>query len=92
MILFLSGAAGMTGILFLLGITRGRFVRQKTWVVLWFSLSVVVAGFIVVSRFFPAPGCSSLALGLSLGYVVGIAIHTLGHFLEELRAKKPPSR
>ena len=82
----------MLGMLFILGITRGRFVNQKTWIVLWFSLSVMAAVFIFCSHFFLTARYSLLATGLSFGYVLGVTIHTFDHLLEELRTKKPPSQ
>ncbi len=58
MIPFIVGTLAMLVIVFLLGITRGRFVKQKSWVVIWFSLSVMLAGFILDFTFFPQ--CSLL--------------------------------
>jgi len=88
MIPFIVGALAMLGLLFLLGITRGRFVKQKPWVVIWFSLSVILAGFILISHFFLTTRYSHLAAGFAVGYVIGIAVHTFDHFREELRKNR----
>ena len=67
------------GCLFLVGITRGRWVSQKTCVILWSIASLVLALFLVVVFFVEDVVFSCCTLGGSLGYVIAVAVHTIRH-------------
>ena len=84
---FLVGFFVVLGCLFLVGITRGRWVSQKVWVFLWSTVSLLFAVFLCVS-FFLDETLLSYALGGSLGFVVAVAIHTIEHAIEETRKQR----
>jgi uncharacterized membrane protein YoaK (UPF0700 family) len=79
---FLIGFFVILGCLFLVGITRGKWVSQKTWVFLWLVVSVAFAVFLCIS--FILETSLSFALGGSLGFVIAVAIHTTGHAIREI--------
>jgi len=81
---FLIGFCVVFGCLFLVGITRGKWVSQKTWVFLWSTVSFLFAIFICVS-FVLETVFLSFALGGSLGFVIAVAIHTVQHAIKEVR-------
>jgi len=81
---FLVGFFVILGCLFLVGITRGRWVSQKVWVFLWSTVSLLFAVFLGVS-FFLDSVFLSYALGGSLGFVIAVAVHTIQHAIEETR-------
>jgi hypothetical protein len=81
---FLLGFFVVFGCLFLVGITRGKWVSQKTWVFLWLTVSLVFAIFICVS-FVVEAVLLSFALGGSLGFVIAVAVHTIQHAINEIR-------
>jgi hypothetical protein len=77
---FLIGFFVVLGCLFLVGITRGRRVSQKTWVALWSTVSLALASFVVVSFVLGEAILLACAMGGSLGYIVAVTIHTVQHF------------
>jgi hypothetical protein len=81
---FLIGFCVVFGCLFLVGITRGKWVSQKTWVFLWSTASLLFAVFICVS-FVLETVFLSFALGGSLGFVIAVAVHTIQHAIIEIR-------
>ena len=81
---FLVGFFVVLGCLFLVGITRGRWVSQKVWVFLWSTVSLLFAVFLCAS-FFLDEAFLSYALGGSLGFVIAVAVHTIQHAIEETR-------
>jgi len=81
---FLIGFFVVFGCLFLVGITRGKWVSQKTWVFLWTAVSLLFAVFLCVS-FVLETSLVSFALGGSLGFVVAVAIHTIQHAIREIK-------
>jgi ABC-type polysaccharide/polyol phosphate export permease len=81
---FLIGLVVVFGCLFLVGITRGKWVSQKTWVFLWLTVSLLFAVFLCVS-FVLGTIFVSFALGGSLGFVVAVAVHTSEHAVKETR-------
>ena len=86
---FLVGFIVIFGYLFLVGITRGKWVSQKVWVFLWSAVSLIFAVFLCVS--FILDMFTSFALGGSLGFVIAIAVHTVQHAINETRKIKPKS-
>ena len=82
---FLIGFAVIFGILFLVGITRGNKISQKTWVLIWSIISSVFALFLVFSAILENEVILNYALGGSVGYVTAVSIHTLDHALKEVR-------
>jgi hypothetical protein len=81
---FLIGFFVVLGCLFLVGITRGKWVSQKTWVFLWLTVSLLFAVFLCVS-FVLETVLLSFALGGSVGFVIAVAVHTTGHAIKEIR-------
>jgi hypothetical protein len=81
---FLIGFFVVFGCLFLVGITRGKWVSQKTWVFLWLAVSLLFAVFLCVS-FLLETVFLGFALGGSLGFVIAVTIHTTGHAINEIR-------
>lgn len=81
---FLIGFIVVLGCLFLVGITRGKWVSQKTWVFLWLAVSVVFAVFLCVS-FVLETIFVGFALGGSLGFVIAVAVHTTQHAIKEIK-------
>jgi hypothetical protein len=81
---FLIGFFVVLGCLFLVGITRGKWVSQKTWVFLWTAASLIFAVFLCVA-FVLETIFLSFALGGSLGFVIAVAIHTIQHAIKEIR-------
>jgi hypothetical protein len=77
---FLVGFIVVLGCLFLVGITRGRWVSQRTWVILWSIVSLVLALFLVVSFVLEDAVFLSYTLGGSLGCVIAVTIHAIQHF------------
>ena len=71
--------------LMLVGITRGRWVSQKLWVILWSSISIIFAVSILLALLLDNPSLVAVVLGGSLAYVIAVTIHTLDHTIEELR-------
>jgi hypothetical protein len=71
--------------LMLIGITRGRWVSQKLWVILWSSISIIFALSILLALLLGNPSLVSLVLGGSLAYVIAVTIHVLHHTIEEIR-------
>jgi uncharacterized protein YebE (UPF0316 family) len=67
------------GCLFLVGITRGRRVSQKTWSILWSIISLLLALFVVMSFILEEAVLLSYALGGSVGYIIAVTIHTTQH-------------
>jgi len=82
---FLVGFAAILGTLFLIGITRGNRISQKTWVILWTLVSVGFVLFLVISVSLYDEALLNYALGGSVGYVAAVSIHTLDHAIEEIR-------
>ena len=76
---FMIGFFIVLGCLFLVGITRGRKVSQKTWVILWSIASFALALFLVIAFVVEDVVFLSCALGGSLGYVIAVAVHTIRH-------------
>jgi hypothetical protein len=76
---FSIGFVVVLGCLFLVGITRGRRVSQKTWVILWLIVSLLFASFLVACFILDEAVFLSYALGGSLGYVIAVTIHTTEH-------------
>lgn len=74
------------GCLSLVGITRGHWVSQQTWVILWSIASLLLALFIVISFFLEE--ILSCVLGGSLGYIVAVTIHTIHHAIEVRKEPK----
>lgn len=85
---FIIGFAVILGSLFLIGITRGNRVSQKTWVILWTIISVGFVAFLVISVIVYDETLLNYALGGSVGYVAAVSIHTLDHAIEELRKNR----
>jgi hypothetical protein len=81
---FLVGFFVIFGCLFLVGITRGKWVSQKLWVFLWLTVSLVFAAFLCLS-FVLGTVFLSFALGGSLGFVIAVAVHTTAHAMNEIR-------
>jgi hypothetical protein len=81
---FLIGFFVIFGCLFLIGITRGKWVSQKVWVFLWLTVSVLFVVFLCAS-FVLETVLLSFALGGSLGFVIAVTIHTTGHAINEIR-------
>jgi hypothetical protein len=79
---FLIGFFVVFGCLFLVGITRGKWVSQKVWVFLWLTVSLLFAVFLCVA--FVLETVLSFALGGSLGFVIAVAVHTTGHAINEI--------
>lgn len=79
---FSIGFIVVLGGLFLVGITRERWVSQKTWVALWAIVSSLFALFLAISFILEA-AFLSYALGGSLGYIIAVTIHIIHHALEE---------
>jgi hypothetical protein len=79
---FLVGFSVVFGCLFLVGITRGKWVSQKTWVLLWLAVSLLFAAFLCAS-FILETVFLSFALGGSLGFVIAVAVHTAGHAINK---------
>lgn len=88
---FLIGFVVILGCLFLIGVTRGRGISQKTWVILWSIVSSVFVLFLILSAVFDDQALLNYAFGGSLGYVTAVSIHTIDHAIEETRknSKKP---
>ena len=82
---FLIGFTVILGSLFLIGITRGNKISQKTWVTLWLLISSSFALFLIVSAVLENEIILNYALGGSVGYVIAVSLHTLDHTLKELR-------
>jgi formate hydrogenlyase subunit 3/multisubunit Na+/H+ antiporter MnhD subunit len=82
---FFAGFAAILGSLFLIGITRGNRVSQKTWVILWTMGSIGLVLFLVISVVLYDETLLNYALGGSVGYVTAVSIHTLDHAIEEIR-------
>jgi hypothetical protein len=82
---FLFGFLLVFGCLFLIGITRGKWVSQKVWVFLWLAVSLLFAAFLCIS--FVLETALSFALGGSSGFVIAVAFHTTGHAINEIRKK-----
>lgn len=82
---FLIGFIVIIGCLFLIGITRGRGISQKTWVILWSTISVAFVIFLVISVILGDEILLNVSLGGSVGYVTAVSIHTIDHTIEELR-------
>ena len=82
---FLIGFIVILGCLFLVGITRGNKVSQRTWVILWSLISFSFALFLMVSAILQNEVILNYALGGSVGYVVAVSIHTLDHAIKEFR-------
>jgi hypothetical protein len=81
---FIAGFLVVFGCLFLIGITRGKWVSQKVWVFLWLTVSFLFAVFLCVA-FVLGEVFLSFALGGSLGFVIAVAVHTTGHAIIEIR-------
>jgi CHASE2 domain-containing sensor protein len=81
---FLIGFFVVFGCLFLVGITRGKWVSQKVWVFLWLTVSLLFAVFLCVS-FVLETVFVSFALGGSLGFVIAVTAHTSEHAIKETR-------
>jgi len=81
---FLIGLIVVFGCLFLVGITRGKWVSQKTWVFLWLTVSLIFAVFLCVA-FVLETIFLSFALGGSLGFVIAVTVHTTEHAIKEIR-------
>ncbi len=82
---FIVGCGLVLGVLAVVGITRNRFMSQKSWVIAWTLISFSFAGFIVVAFVLADATLVDIALGGSFGFVVAISIHVLHHTLEELK-------
>jgi TctA family transporter len=82
---FLIGFAVILGSLFIVGITRGNKVTQKTWVILWSIISFSFTLFLIVAAILENEIILNYALGGSVGYVTAVSIHTLDHALKEFR-------
>jgi len=67
-----------------LGITRGRWIRQDRWVALWVAVSASLLAVMAVDLAI-ADGISPWVYGVALGYVAGVTLHTVHHFLEQTR-------
>ncbi len=85
LIWFLVGAGVILGMLTAIGITRNRYMSQKTWVILWTIISFSFAAFILAGFISYDANLIDFALGGSLGFVVAISIHVLHHTLEEIK-------
>jgi CHASE2 domain-containing sensor protein len=81
---FVIGFFVVFGCLFLIGITRGKWVSQKVWVFLWLTVSLLFAVFLCVA-FVLETVFVSFALGGSLGFVIAVTVHTTGHAINEIR-------
>jgi TctA family transporter len=81
----LIGFAVILGSLFIVGITRGNKVTQKTWVILWSIISFSFTLFLIVAAILENEIILNYALGGSVGYVTAVSIHTLDHALKEFR-------
>jgi uncharacterized membrane protein YqgA involved in biofilm formation len=84
---FLIGLLVILGTLFIVGITRGNRISQKTWVILWSVVSVAFVCFLVASAFIDNENMLNFALGGSVGYVIAVTIHTIHHAIEEVGKK-----
>jgi hypothetical protein len=84
---FLIGFAVILGSLFIIGITRGNKVSQKTWVVLWSIISFSFALFLIICTILENEIILNYALGGSVGYVIAVSIHTIDHAVKEFRKK-----
>lgn len=73
------------------GFARGRWLRQRDWVVVWFSASAALI-LVMVAALLVQGGFHELAYGLALGYVMGVTLHTGHHFIEEMREGFPRRR
>ncbi len=82
---FLVGFVVILGCLFLIGITRGRGISQKTWVFLWSIVSLIFAIFLIISVIIGGDMLINYSLGGSIGYVTAVSIHTIDHAIEETR-------
>jgi hypothetical protein len=82
---FLIGFAFILGTLFLVGITRGNRISQKTWVILWSIISLTFVLFLIFSAILENEIILNYALGGSVGYVTAISIHTLDHAIKEVK-------
>ena len=81
----LIGFVVVLGSLFIIGITRGNRVSQKTWVILWSIISLGFGLFLIISAVLENEIILNYALGGSVGYVTAVSIHTIDHAMEELR-------
>lgn len=86
MLEFVLGILTVFGSLVGLGITKGRWLRQNQWVLVWFSVSAFLAILMAV-EFLLGGGPSDLVHGMSLGYVLGVTLHTAHHFMEAVRGR-----
>jgi len=75
---FAVGSATVLLALYALGITRGRGISQKRWVIVWFVFSLALAVFIVAAFAFQ-PDLIVFSLGGAVGYIIAVAVHTLKH-------------
>ncbi len=82
---FLIGFVVVLGCLFLIGITRGRRISQKTWVFLWTIVSLLFAIFLITSAIIGDETLLSYSLGGSIGYVTAVSIHTIEHAIKETK-------
>jgi hypothetical protein len=82
---FLIGFVVLLGILFVIGITRGNRVSQKTWVILWSIISFSFGLFLIISTVLENESIINYALGGSLGYITAVSIHIVAHAAKELR-------
>jgi drug/metabolite transporter (DMT)-like permease len=78
------GFAIVLSALYAIGISRGRHVSQKAWVIVWFAFSIALAAFIFTT-FMCQPHLISTSLGAAVGYIAAVASHTLKHTLDELK-------
>lgn len=76
---FAIGFVVVLGCLFMVGITRGRRVSQKSWVILWSIFSLILALFLVISFILDEAALLSYALGGSVAYIIAVVVHTLQH-------------
>ena len=82
---FLIGFAVILGSLFIVGITRGNKVSQKTWVILWSIISFSFVLFLIISAILENEIILNYALGGSVGYVTAVSIHTIDHAVKEFK-------
>jgi hypothetical protein len=82
---FLIGFVVVLGILFVIGITRGNRVSQKTWVILWSIISFSFGLFLIISTVLENESIINYALGGSVGYVTAVSIHTVEHAVKQFR-------
>lgn len=80
----------MFGGLAAIGLTRGRWVSQDHWVLLWASASVLLVA-VMVSAFLAAPGAFEFAYGLAVGYVAAVTVHTSYHAATAVRRARTPA-